>query len=383
MIGEMIDIQPLRQRGALCTSKKGFKERKKSTIFSRKTTQKRSCFEKQLPRQPFTHLLSQQNFETIPRRSGSFRSKSLRQIFGRKQEKNEKKRNPWGGLLLSLQLPSGHAVFSATAARSSEGSIWLVARRLGGTPAVVPSCPGGAAKCHRLSRQSQSLDLAAALRPLLFLCRRRVEGERKGARKMFTSYRSGLLSTEDRQIKVPLQEERWSRGIDWKLFVQPSSTAALSPGPYQAASVNVLRINAPGLPNCCSTLRQSPAERLKTQFIFWYHQSVSCKSAIFTICRPLLKGALCRFSARMCNETRSGMCSYIWNPGQWGKKAGKSVLLLNLDRINIQLPECIGTVASQSYSHWLAAGTGTGTQMQKHQNHNQHGFKRLESCKNK
>lgn len=89
----MIDIQPLRQRGALCTSKKGFKERKKSTIFSRKTTQKRSCFEKQLPRQPFTHLLSQQNFETIPRRSGSFRSKSLRQIFWRKQEKNEKK-NP-------------------------------------------------------------------------------------------------------------------------------------------------------------------------------------------------------------------------------------------------------------------------------------------------
>lgn len=81
MIGEMIDIQPLRQRGTLCTSKKGFKERKEATIFSRKTTQKRSCFEKQLPRQPFTDLLSQQNFETIPRRSGSFLSKSLRQIF--------------------------------------------------------------------------------------------------------------------------------------------------------------------------------------------------------------------------------------------------------------------------------------------------------------
>lgn len=86
MIGEMIDIQPLRQRGTLCTSKKGFKESKKLTIFSRKTTQKRSCFEKQLPR--LTHLLSQQNFETIPRRSGSFLSKSLRQIFWRKQEKN-------------------------------------------------------------------------------------------------------------------------------------------------------------------------------------------------------------------------------------------------------------------------------------------------------
>lgn len=81
MTGEMIDMQPLRQRGTLCTSKKGFKERKKATISSSKTTQKRSRFEQQLPRQPFTHLLSQQNFETIPRRSGSFLSESLRQIF--------------------------------------------------------------------------------------------------------------------------------------------------------------------------------------------------------------------------------------------------------------------------------------------------------------
>lgn len=297
---------------------KRLQREKKATVSARKTTQKRSCFEKQLPRQPFTHLVSQQNFETIPSCSGSFLSKSLTQIFWGKQEKNEEK-NPSGGLLLSLQLPSSHAVFSATAARSSEGSIWLVARRLGGAPAVVPSCPGGAAECQRLSLKSQSLDLAAALRPLLFLCRRREEGSGKVPARCppvieVTSFQQKIKK------KVLLQEERWSKGIDWKLFVQPSSTAALSPGPYQAASVKVLRINAPGLSSRCSTLRQSPAERLKTWFIFWYHRSVSCKSAIYTICRPLLKWALCRFSARMCNETRSGMCSYFWNPGQWGKR---------------------------------------------------------------
>lgn len=95
MTGEMIDMQPLRQRGTLCTSKKGFKERKKATISSSKTTQKRSCFEQQLPRQPFTHLLSQQNFETIPRRSGSFLSESLRQIFfGENKRKMRKKEIP-------------------------------------------------------------------------------------------------------------------------------------------------------------------------------------------------------------------------------------------------------------------------------------------------
>lgn len=94
MTGEMIDMQPLRQRGTLCTSKKGFKERKKATISSRKTTQKRSCFEQQLPRQPFTHLLSQQNFEQFPDVLGLFCQSPSDRFFWRKQEKNEKKRNP-------------------------------------------------------------------------------------------------------------------------------------------------------------------------------------------------------------------------------------------------------------------------------------------------
>lgn len=168
-----------------------------------------------------------------------------------------RKKNPWGGLLNSRQLPSGHPVFSASAARSSEGIIWMVARRLAGAPAVVPSCPGGAAECQLLSLQSQSLDLAAALRPLLFLCRRRDEGKRQGGRKMFTSYQSGLLTTEDRQRKSAVTREAvkqryWLEAFCSFLLDSSSITWTLS-------WVKVLRIN-PGLQECCSTSWQSPAE---------------------------------------------------------------------------------------------------------------------------
>lgn len=41
-----------------------------------------------------------------------------------------------------------------------------------------------------------------------------------------------------------------------------------------------------------------------------------------------------------------------------GKKAAMSVLCLNLNKINLQPPECIGAVAPLRYTYWLAAQQG-------------------------
>lgn len=256
---------------------------------------------------------------------------------------------------------------SVTAARSNERSIWLVACTLGGAPAVVPSCPGGAAECQRLSLQSQSLDLAAALRPLLFLCK---GGGRRGSGRVPAKC-SPVIEVASFRQKMDKQkccyksrsEAKALTGSFLFLLLHCSSITWTLSGCVGKKFGDKMH------PVCQAVAQHRDKVQPKEWKHILYSDTISPfpvkTSLIFTICRTL---------------------SFLWMNVSWNwvrnvQLFRKSSLVgerrqeclfsfLNRKRINLQLPECIGTVAPQSYTHWLAAGPGdmnSNTTAPKHQ----------------